>query len=232
MQQKCTLFSERLTELRERSNLSRQQLADILGVSRASLEYYEKGKRTPDIEVLYKLSEYFNVTSDYLIGRTDKIGESTDVNAVCKFTGLSEKSIIILNKINNSSECSKEYHKIINYLIEELNFEEYDTYIRFEYGDTLIGKLYNYFFYDYSKRFNSDDALLVTSLGDIFTSVEQYEAEEEKIFKDLLNNTDLTEMTLSRISKNEILDNVYINRIIDQLKITKQRFKGEHSGND
>lgn len=93
MQQKCTQFPKRLTDLRETSNLSRQQLADILGVSRASLEYYEKGKRTPDIDVLYRLSEYFNVTADYLIGRTDKSGESTDVNAICEYTGLSEKAV-------------------------------------------------------------------------------------------------------------------------------------------
>lgn len=93
MQQKCTLFPERLTKLREKECMSRQQLADILGVSRASLEYYEKGKRTPDIEVLYKLSEHFNVTADYLIGRTDKCGKSTDENAVCEYTGLSENAI-------------------------------------------------------------------------------------------------------------------------------------------
>ncbi len=104
MQQKCTLFPERLTKLREKECMSRQQLADILGVSRASLEYYEKGKRTPDIEVLYKLSEHFNVTADYLIGRTDKCGKSTDENAVCEYTGLSEQAVKELNIIKQLSE--------------------------------------------------------------------------------------------------------------------------------
>lgn len=97
MQQKCTLFPERLANLREKANLTRQQLADILGISRASLEYYEKGKRTPDIDVLYKLSEYFNVTADYLIGRTNKSGQSTDVNAVSEFVGLSPFAVEHLN---------------------------------------------------------------------------------------------------------------------------------------
>ncbi len=109
MQQKCTKFPERLTELREGANLSRQQLADILGVSRASLEYYEKGKRTPDIDVLYKVSEYFNVTSDYLIGRTDKQGESTDINAICNYTGLTLKAIEelrIIKELSETGTCS------------------------------------------------------------------------------------------------------------------------------
>lgn len=226
MQQKCTLFPERLTELRERAKLSRQQLADKLGVSRASLEYYEKGKRTPDIDILYRLSDYFNVTSDYLIGRTDKIGESTDVNAICEYTGLSGKAV---KELNSRKLYNEDSIKIINFLMEEIDCkgDENGLFMNFN----LIDSMYNYFFYDYSKRFNSDDALWVTSLGDIFSSMEQYEKEKKKIIKDF-RNTDLSEIKLSPISKNEVLDNVYINRIIDQLKITKQRFKDEHNGND
>jgi transcriptional regulator with XRE-family HTH domain len=104
MQQKCTLFPERLAELRETAQLTRQQLADKLGISRASLEYYEKGKRKPDIEVLYKISECFNVTADYLIGRTDKRGANTKINSICEYTGLSESAINELNTIKQLSE--------------------------------------------------------------------------------------------------------------------------------
>lgn len=227
MQQKCTLFPERLKELREKEKLSRQQLADILGVSRASLEYYEKGKRTPDIEVLYKLSEHFNVTADYLIGRTDKCGESTDVNAMCRYTGLSENAIRILGTIKSTED----FMKIINFLIEETD----------SYGDiksgvfmkrNLLNSMRDYFFYDYGKRESTNDVLFVTSLGHIFTSMEQYESAKEEIFEDWYCNTDLSEMRLSRISKKEILDNVYINRIIEQMKETKERFKGANNGND
>lgn len=64
---KKNTFGKRLIELRENKNLSRQKVADDLGISRASLEYYEKGKRTPDIETLLKLANYFEVTCDYLI---------------------------------------------------------------------------------------------------------------------------------------------------------------------
>ncbi len=232
MQQKCTMFPERLTELRERYNLSRQQLADILGVSRASLEYYEKGKRTPDIEVLYKLSDYFNVTSDYLIGRTDKIGENTDVNAICKYTGLSEKSIIVLNKINNSSEYCKEYHKIINFLIEELNFVEYDTYIQLEYSDTLIEKLYNYFFCDFYKGNEKDKHIYISSLGHIFTPKDDIENVKKQLDDESIPNKDVTEIKFFQLPKNEVLNSVYINGIMKQLELSKQRFKGEHNGND
>lgn len=227
MQQKCTLFPERLKELREKEELSRQQLADILGVSRASLEYYEKGKRTPDIEVLYKLSEHFNVTADYLIGRTDKCGESTDVNAMCRYTGLSEKAVNILTNIKSKED----FIKIINFLIEETDYHgdiEKGIFMKLN----LLDSMRDYFFYDYGKRESINDVLLVTSLGHIFTSVQQYEAAKEEVFEDWKSNTDLPEMRISRISKKEILDDVYTNRIIEQLKETKERFKRANNGND
>lgn len=233
MQQKCTLFPERLKELREKEELSRQQLADILGVSRASLEYYEKGKRTPDIEVLYKLSEHFNVTSDYLIGRTDKCGESTDVNAMCRYTGLSENAIRILR----TKKSTEDFIKIINFLIQETDImddiEDFDDNEDiFTMKHSLLSSLRNYFFYDYSKNYNSDDIVLVTSSGDIFTSPEQYESQKRKMLEDWLYNTDLLDLYMLPIPKSEILDNVYINRITKQLKKTKERFKRANNGND
>lgn len=136
MQQKCTKFPERLTELREGANLSRQQLADILGVSRASLEYYEKGKRTPDIDVLYKLSEHFNVTSDYLIGRTDKQGESTDINAICNYTGLSEKAVNSLHSIISKGAINTFFEKEIYFMQVITLFDmyrlDYEKYVKFK----------------------------------------------------------------------------------------------------
>lgn len=59
-------FSDRLKELR--GNRSLQEVADAIGISRVSLGYYETGSRKPDIEMLYKICKYYNVSSDYLIG--------------------------------------------------------------------------------------------------------------------------------------------------------------------
>ena len=60
-------FADRLTKLRENTGKKRQEVADELEISRASLEYYEKGKRKPDIEVLAKIAEYYGVSCDYLL---------------------------------------------------------------------------------------------------------------------------------------------------------------------
>ncbi len=56
-----------LKKIRKKKHLNQLKVAMDLNISRESLSYYENGKRNPDIAMLKKLSEYFNVSIDYLI---------------------------------------------------------------------------------------------------------------------------------------------------------------------
>ncbi|MBQ3040388.1 MAG: helix-turn-helix transcriptional regulator [Clostridia bacterium] len=56
-----------LKEIRKRKKYSQLKVAMDLCISREALSYYENGKRSPDVEMLCKLSKYFNVSIDYLI---------------------------------------------------------------------------------------------------------------------------------------------------------------------
>ena len=56
-----------LSEIRKLKNLNQQKVAMDLNISRESLSYYENGKRSPDVDMLIRLSDYFNVSIDYLI---------------------------------------------------------------------------------------------------------------------------------------------------------------------
>lgn len=58
---------EKLKELRESANLSQQELSDKLGFNRGSYASCEQGKCNPTIDVLKKLSTFFNVSIDYLL---------------------------------------------------------------------------------------------------------------------------------------------------------------------
>ena len=53
--------------MRKSRILNQLKVAMDLSMSRESISYYESGKRSPDIEMLVKLSEYFGVSIDYLI---------------------------------------------------------------------------------------------------------------------------------------------------------------------
>ena len=56
-----------LKEIRKRKNLNQLKVALDLNISREALSHYENGKRSPDVQMLRKLSEYFGVSIDYLI---------------------------------------------------------------------------------------------------------------------------------------------------------------------
>ncbi len=56
-----------LKEIRKKKNLNQQKIALDLSISREAISYYENGKRSPSVETLVMLSNYFNVSIDYLI---------------------------------------------------------------------------------------------------------------------------------------------------------------------
>ena len=64
-------FSERIKNLREERGLSQEALGAVIGVKRFSIYTYEKGRACPDMKGLIALADYFDVSLDYLTGRTD-----------------------------------------------------------------------------------------------------------------------------------------------------------------
>lgn len=65
-------FKTRLKELRKKSPLTQKEISEKLGISVSAYQYYEVGKNEPNIEKLKILADTFNVTLDYLTGRTDE----------------------------------------------------------------------------------------------------------------------------------------------------------------
>lgn len=64
-------FKNRLTQLRKENKLTQAEVAKSVGITRGSYSMYEIGKREPDIEMLSKLSFFFGVDIDYLVGKSD-----------------------------------------------------------------------------------------------------------------------------------------------------------------
>ena len=68
-----TMFEDRLQMLREQKGMSKKEIASILGIHETTYGKYELGHREPDNAMINQLADYFNVTSDYLLGRTDNL---------------------------------------------------------------------------------------------------------------------------------------------------------------
>lgn len=67
-----TLFGSRLRELRQIHKISVQQLADTFEIHKGTVSNLELGKKSPSIEIAVALADYFNVSLDYLVGRSNK----------------------------------------------------------------------------------------------------------------------------------------------------------------
>ena len=65
------IFAGRLTQLRAEHKVSSQSLAEAIGVSRPAISRFEHGVDFPHVNTLCALADYFNVSLDYLVGRSD-----------------------------------------------------------------------------------------------------------------------------------------------------------------
>ena len=65
-------FARILQDLREDRDISRKDLALALNISVSTLGMYEQGRREPNIDMLIKMADYFDVSIDFLVGRSFK----------------------------------------------------------------------------------------------------------------------------------------------------------------
>ena len=87
------IFANRLKELREKIGLNQKECAEKLNISRGSISFYENGERLPDIETIYNMATFFDVSADYLVGLTDVKTADTNIKAICDYTGVSQNVI-------------------------------------------------------------------------------------------------------------------------------------------
>lgn len=175
-------FAEIITELR--GEKKRQEVAYDVGISRASLEYYEKGKRKPDIEILAKFADYFGVSADYLLGRTDVKTVDKDLQFVCDYTGLDEESIENLQEYKNSLMFS---HTIEYLLTHKL----------------LLKKLSSYLFSSVYQEYNNSDYYKYLPQKKNYTSFDNPLIAQKVAFSELIEQLPFDKEEATRIFNND-----------------------------
>jgi transcriptional regulator with XRE-family HTH domain len=102
-------FPDKLKYLRIKLNLTQKELADKLGVSQSSINYWEKGQRIPSIEAVAKISDFFDITIESLLSSDDKLIQQ---NPVSMLTGT------FFNQNDNVADI---HFSTDEYTIDELN---------------------------------------------------------------------------------------------------------------
>ncbi len=93
------ILLERLKKIRKEKGISQKELSEVLNISHQAYNHYETGVRKPSLEVLISLADYFNVSTDYLLGR-DKTPETNIDSSQYKTNELDEDEQDVLNALN------------------------------------------------------------------------------------------------------------------------------------
>ena len=101
-------FEERFNELR--GNMTQEEFAKKIGISRPTVGQYENGGRIPDIFILRLIAHNCGVSADWLIGMTDCKTKDADVRSICDYTGLSEKAVECLHTMATASNDRKTFN--------------------------------------------------------------------------------------------------------------------------
>lgn len=92
-------FGERLRFLRKQRDVTQEELAARAGVGKQAISQYERGVRTPDYETLGAISDFFNVSTDYMIGKSDVTIRLLDTDDLAKLNNNHHRRIPVLGRV-------------------------------------------------------------------------------------------------------------------------------------
>lgn len=134
------MLSTRLTSLRKEKKKTQQEMADFLGITRPAYTAYERGNRQPDYEILQKLADFFEVSTDYLLGRTDNNEINNKVTVAGQEISLSPEELKVFEELKKhpvmfhdlASDPEKKVKELIKlYKMKKMFLEEDEE----EYGE-------------------------------------------------------------------------------------------------
>lgn len=120
-------FAQRVKQLRKNKHLTGEQLGNILGITKTGISYWENGRSVPDNEMLLKLADFFDVSIDYLLGKTDietKIDKSTyygDYDEVVEYLKDNPEHLDAYKRILNDDHFALLFDKTKDLTPEEID---------------------------------------------------------------------------------------------------------------
>ena len=110
------MFSTRLAQLREELGLTRKEVAEKLNIDQTTYGKYELSKRQPDYDTLQKISSFYNVSVDYLLGRTNVRNSNNNVDE-----DFPDDVKVLMRSVSKLTDKQKE---IVKRLVQEFISEE------------------------------------------------------------------------------------------------------------
>ncbi|MFT8323223.1 MAG: helix-turn-helix transcriptional regulator [Bacillus sp. (in: firmicutes)] len=114
-------FPQRLRKLRKDAKLSQSKLGESMNVTKVSISGYETGNRRPDTETLQRLADFFNVSTDYLLGRSAVTENTASYSIEPRQEQFIEDDYILLAELKKYPYLYSEIRKDPTMSIKKLN---------------------------------------------------------------------------------------------------------------
>lgn len=113
----------RLKELRKQKGLSQEYIANALGITVRSYQNYEYGQREPNIETIFKLADFYGVTTDYLLGRETGEPETID-KLVSEFNMSALEKAILENYLDLPQNMRGDFMEFLEKTVQNIQNED------------------------------------------------------------------------------------------------------------
>lgn len=120
-------FATKLSALRREKNMTQKACADALGISQALLSHYEKGIRECNLDFLVKAANYYDVTTDYLLGRSEfRHGSNTAIednilesDSQIKALTISRAILYLMNNSEKSIQATENFNNFFSLAVKK-----------------------------------------------------------------------------------------------------------------
>jgi len=138
-------FATRLRLLMDSPGMNQQKLADFIGVTRQAVSAYSLGISLPDIDKFEKIADFFDVSTEYLLGRTEVMKADMEKQAISDVLQLSEKAIDKIYGLQKDFRLEQniENNRKLSVKEKEPIAEMFSDWLEFVDLDELMSNLYN-----------------------------------------------------------------------------------------
>lgn len=234
------ITGEIIAKLRKEKELTQENLAKELHIDSSLIGHYERGRKMP-IDMLCKVAEYFETTTDYLLGITKCKTPKSNYRSLCDLIGLDDATLEILEDINFVYE-GKKLLPIINLLIKQEKLPPDETFFERIYSKIensnmtekekkkYIRKVQNIYDRNYQRWKDKNYQPILSLIEDYLNA----QADDENLCLmlsgELKSENEITneieKLSIRRkISKQELLDETLLKEIIEALQKLKQNIK-------
>lgn len=233
-------IGKKIQEIRIEKGLKQDYLAEKLNVKRPNISKYETGETAIPLDILKKISEILNTSTDYLLGLTPCKTPKSEYRALCNAIGIDDTAAEILEEINIVYE-GQYLIPILNFLIKQQTLPPDETIFEERYSQIensgltekekkkAIRKVQSLYDRIYKRWQDKNYQPVFSSIEDYFTAKAENENLCLTLSGELKREEEITNELYVRkkISKQEILDEVILKKLVEDLKKLKEKYKKE-----